>query len=234
MRTTRLLERSGWLLPLLLVLAVSVRAQGQEAPSRRTLLVKLVPQYVVVSGYWLEVEKSWKQHPRQSFTVTPQLYAGRVGQPDAHTAPSITDSKETVRGVGAQIQHRLYLSATQATYPAGLYVSYGPNFQHFTVSGREIGWMEVQGPTGLPQYEYSDGPRSETINRYGATAQVGYQAPLYPGRIFLDFYAGVGYRESTSRSKSEKIESQYRTGSSDYGHEGLYFPAGFKIGVALR
>lgn len=233
MHTIRLLSWGKWLLPLL-TLSVAVRAQGQDALPSRTLLIKLTPQYVVVSGYWLEVEKSWNQHPRQSLTVTPQVYAGRVGQPNARTAPSITDPKETVRGAGVQVQHRLYLTNSKVNYPAGLYVSYGPNFQHFSLSGRQIGWIEVQGPTGLPQYEYSNGPRPETINRYGATAQVGYQAPLQQGRIFLDFYAGVGYRESTSRSGSEKIESQYRTGSSDYGHEGLYFPAGFKIGLALR
>ncbi|MDF7810876.1 hypothetical protein [Hymenobacter sp. YC55] len=233
MCTTRLLERSGWLLSLL-VLPMFVRAQGQDVSPNRTLLVKLIPQYVVVSGYWLEVEKSWNQHPRQSFTLTPQVYAGRLGQPNAPTAPAITDPKETVRGAGVQLQHRLYLSATQANYPAGLYVSYGPNYQHFAVSGREIGWIEVHGPTGLPQYEYSNGPLSEKINRYGATAQVGYQAPLHPGRFFLDVYAGAGWRTSTSRRESEKVESRYRTGTSDYGHEGFYFPAGFKVGVALR
>ncbi|WP_375437524.1 hypothetical protein [uncultured Hymenobacter sp.] len=235
MQLTRLLDWSGRLLPLLLLLHVSVRAQGQDAALSRTLLVKLTPQYVVVSGYWLEVEKSWNQHPRQSVTFTPQFYAGPTGQPDAlTTASSTTNSKETVRGAGVQVQHRLYLTTTKAQYPAGLYVSYGPNLQHFAVSGREIGWRQVLGPTGLPQYEYSNGPRPETINRYGATAQMGYQAPLHPGRVFLDLYAGVGWRASTSRSGSETIESQYQSGPSDYGHEGLYFPAGFKIGVALQ
>lgn len=226
-----LICRRGWL-PLL---CLSLSAQAQTEAPGRTLLVKFTPQHLVVSGYWLEVEQPWYQRAGQSFTFTPQVYYGLTGQPDGSSpkASSPTERPEKVRGAGLQVLHRRYLSATKAEYPAGPYVSYGPNFQHFVVSTDELGWQEVIGPTGLPLQQYVN-KRSEKINRYGATVQVGYQAPLLPGRVFVDLYAGAGWRIGHSRVGSEKVSSQYKSGPSDYGHEGFYFPAGFKIGVALR
>ncbi|HEX8425518.1 hypothetical protein [Hymenobacter sp.] len=231
MEAARLRCRALWLLPLLL-LCWPAGVQAQDAATRRTLLLKVTPQYVVVSGYWLEVEKSWNQHPNQSFVFTPQVYAGPAGQPNA-SKPSI-EPERTVRGAGLQVQHRWYLSATQAAYSSGVYVSYGPHFQHFAVSYEGQGWEQVEGPNGLPYLEYRSGRHTESINRYGGTVQMGYQAPLHPGRVFLDLYAGIGWRASTSRDGSVALTSQYRSGTSDYGHEGFYFPAGVKIGVALR
>ena len=209
-------------------------AAAQESPFQRNLLLKAAPQHLVVSGYWLEVEKRWTQQTRHSLVITPQLYAGPTGQPDVEAASRRIARNESVRGAGLQVQHRWYISAAEAVYPAGLYVSAGPVFQHFAVSRYEQGWTEVIDPTGLPRYEYRDIRRTETINRYGASAQLGYQAPLPPGRVFLDLYAGVGWRISQSRDDSGRTSSRYQSGPSDYGHEGFYIPAGFKIGVALR
>ena len=222
---------------LLILLCGVLGARAQEAPVSPSLVVKLIPQYVVVSGLWLEVEYRGARHPRQSITVTPQAYAGPVGRPDVVTTYYQSQlqalSNETVRGAGLQVQHRLYLCPTEARYPAGLYVSYGPSFQHFTVSRNELGWTEVKDPTGLPYYEYRDVRHTETINRYGATVQAGYQLPLTQKRFSLDVYAGAGWRTGESRTGGNIVASRYRSGPSDYGHQGFYFPAGFKIGVAI-
>lgn len=231
MDALHLLRRGGWL-PLLVLALV---ARGQTPSPDLGLLLKMTPQYVVVGGYWLEVEQRWNQHPRQSFLVAPQVYAGPVGRPNQqHTDFLGTDESEKVRGAGLQVLHRWYLSESKTAYPSGLYVSYGPSFQHLAVSRQGMGWKEVTGPTGLPLLEYRYGRHTETINRYGATAQLGYQAPLLPGRVFLDLYAGLGWRESQSRTNSRPVSSRYRLGTSDYGHQGFYFPAGVKIGVAIR
>ncbi|WP_375417619.1 hypothetical protein [uncultured Hymenobacter sp.] len=224
------------LLLLALSLPLSPAAQGQEAPGQRApLLLKITPQYVVVSGYWLEVERSWRQHPGQSFTLTPQLYAGPAGHPDAATPyyQSALTPERRVRGAGLQAQHRIYLkTGPAATYPTGLYASYGVSFQHFAVSYAGQGWQEVQDPNGLPYLELRRSRHTETTSRYGATGQAGYQVPL-GARVLLDVYAGLGWRTGQSRSEAGPVRSQYRSGPSDYGHLGLYFPAGFKIGVAL-
>jgi hypothetical protein len=202
------------------------------------LLVKVVPQYVVVSGYWLEAERNWKQHPTQSFAVTAQAYAGPTGNPNGDVSIAnifSPDQNRQVRGAGLQVHHRLYLDPAYSTdYPSGWYVSYGPHFQHFALSHEGLGWEVVEGPNGAPVYELRNGRHTEIINRYGASVQLGYQAPLPPGPVFLDLYVGAGWRESQSRGGSWKTSSRYRSGASNYGHEGFYFPAGFKIGVALR
>ncbi|WP_218779825.1 DUF3575 domain-containing protein [Hymenobacter crusticola] len=200
-----------------------------------------MPQHLVMSGYWVEVEQRRNQHPRQSFTLTPQLYLGPLGHPDRPRYYAVTywpsieapRENEKVRGFGLQGQHRFYLNPSQkASYPSGLYVSYGPHLQIFQIVYDKREWHEVQKPNGLTYQEYVLKKHSATISRYGASVQVGYQAPLVPGRVSLDFYAGVGLRQSNSHDS--KTDSQYRTGRSDYAHRGWYFPGGVKVGVALR
>ena len=229
--------RTGLLLALLL--QSSVGARGQQAAVRQPLLLKITPQYLILSGFWLEVERGAGRRAGQSFTFTPQLYAGAAGHPDAETVPTsyfptTSEPKRTVRGAGLQVLYRRYLKPGQTAYPAGLYASYGAGFQHFALSYDGPGWQIVADPNGLPYIEYRTSHHTETINRYGATAQLGYQAPLAAGRVFLDLYAGLGWRTGQSRSEVGPTGSQYRAGPSDYGHVGWYFPAGIKIGVALR
>ena len=222
--------RGFWL--LLALLSIRLTAGGQSLPSNRALLVKFAPQHVVTSGYWLEVEQQRLRQPRQSFILTPQLYSGPAGRPDEDRGPNALNQDESVRGAGVQAQHRLYvLPSKAAAYPAGLYVSYGPHLQYFQMTFHRSGWKEVEGPGGLPYYEYGPVAFTEKITRYGGSVQVGYQAPLPPGPVFLDLFVGVGWRQSHANSEFEG--SQYRSGPSDYAHRGFYFPAGVKIGVAL-
>jgi len=225
-----LVRRGTRLLPLLLGLALV--AKGQDIASSNSLVVKVVPQYLVVSGYWVELEQQRSQHPRQSFTLTPQLYLGPLGRPDGapyyyYWSPEGQWENQKVHGFGLQGQHRFYLKASKTTYPTGWYVSYGPHFQVFQMVYHTRAWQERQGPDGLVYSEYGLVKHTTTINRYGGSVQVGYQAPLSPGRVSLDLYAGVGLRQSHGGAA-------YRVGSSDYGHRGWYFPGGVKLGVALR
>jgi len=232
-----LASRSSGLL-LAVLLGSSLPSNGQSLASPTSLVVKVIPQYVVVGGYWVEVEQRRSQHPQQSFTLTPQLYLGPTAQPDA-SSTSYYDwpvqpprTNEKVRGFGLQAQHHFYLKAAKTAYPSGLYVSYGPHYQHFSISYNTMGYREIQGNDGLPYYAYGPIKQTTIINRYGAAVQAGYQAPLLPGRVFLDLYAGVGLRQSTGNNAFGI--SAYRSGPSDYGHRGWYFPGGVKVGVALR
>lgn len=221
--------RGFWL--LLALLSIRLTAAAQEVPAARSWLVKFAPQYVVTSGYWLEVEQPLARHQHQSFTLTPQLYSGPAGHPDGNRGPNPLNQDESVRGAGVQAQHRLYLLPQKAAYPAGLYVSYGPQVQYFQMTFHRSSWHEIEGPGELPYYEYGPVAFKEKIVRYGGSAQVGYQAPLPPGPVFVDLFVGVGWRQS--HVTSEVGGSQYRAGSSDYAHRGFYFPAGVKIGLAL-
>jgi hypothetical protein len=207
------------------------RAHGQALGG---WAIKATPQHLVLSGYWLEAEHARASHPTQTFTVGPQLYWGPVGRPDAAFDLNHARYNELVRGAGLQGQHRFYLSAPSAdrTFATGFYVGYNPQIQYFRLHfGRNDQWHEETGPGGLPYLVYGPLRYRETVLRYGVAAQAGYQLALASWAL-LDVYAGVGVRKSHSWSTFG--ESQFQSGPSDYAHEGVYFPAGFKLGVALR
>ena len=153
----------GWWL-LLALLSTGLTAGGQTLPPSRAVLVKFAPQHAVVSGYWLEVEQQRRYQPRQSFTLTPQLYSGPAGHPDGGRGPNPLNQDESVRGAGVQAQHRLYLlRPPTAAYPAGLYLSYGPHLQHFQMTFHRNSWNEVEGPGGLPYYAYGPVPTPKKL-----------------------------------------------------------------------
>jgi hypothetical protein len=206
------------------------RASAQTAPG---WVLKLTPQHVVVSGLWLEAERPRAGHPRQTFTLGLPLYWGPAGRPDVPFDPTDSNFDRTVRGVGLLGQHRLYLGtkvAANSPQPLGFYLGYGPQVQFFRLGFARRGWHEETGPGDLPYLVFGPAPYRETVLRYGAAGQVGCQLAL-SRRVLVDVYAGLGLRKSHSWSSFG--ESQFRSGPSDYAHQGLYFPAGFKIGVAL-
>jgi hypothetical protein len=209
---------------------LGLRAAAQTSPG---WVLKATPQHLVLSGLWLEAERARAGHPGQTFTLGAQLYGGPAGRPDVSFDPANINRDRTVRGAGVFGQHRFYLgSATlpSSAQPLGFYLGYGPQVQVFRLSFSRQ-WHEETGPDGLPYLV--PGPSTsyrETVLRYGASGQAGYQfAPT--GRLLVDIYAGVGLRKS--HSWTSLGESQFRSGPSDYAHEGLYFPVGFKVGVAL-
>lgn len=204
---------------------------AQQAPAGWAL--KIAPQYVVVSGLWLEAERARAAHPGQTLTLGTQLYAGPTGRPDVAFDPLARPGYAgRVRGVGLLAQHRHYWARTrgQSAAPTGLYLGYGPTVQFFHLSFGRTEWHEETTPAGTPYLVYSSVRYYENVLRYGATAQAGYQWAL-TGRVLLDLYAGVGLRKSHYWSAA--AESQFQSGPSDYAHEGIYFPAGFKLGVVL-
>ncbi|MFD1871146.1 hypothetical protein [Hymenobacter bucti] len=195
--------------------------------------IKATPQHLVLSGYWLEAEHARPGHPAQTLTLGPQLYWGPAGRPDVPADLNRPRYNEVVRGAGLQGQHRFYLSAPGAShsFATGFYLGYSPQVQFFRLHfGRNDQWHEEPGPGGLPYLVYGPLRYRETVLRYGVAAQAGYQLALASWAL-LDVYAGVGVRKSYSWS--DFGESQFRSGPSDYAHQGVYFPAGFKLGVAL-
>lgn len=227
----QLLKAGGWRRWLALgLLGLGGRAHGQAA---HRWALKLTPQHSVLSGLWLEAEHARPGHPRQTFALGPQLYWGPAGRPDAAYDPDRTRYQEVVRGAGLHGQHRFYLAAPKSGrgFASGFYVGYSPQIQFFRLGfSRNWQWQEQPGPGGLPYLVYGPLRYRETVLRYGVAAQVGYQRALTSWAL-LDVYAGLGVRNSHSWSGFG--ESQFRSGPSDYAHEGFFLPAGFKLGVLL-
>ncbi|MGI4833838.1 MAG: hypothetical protein ACRYFK_10295 [Janthinobacterium lividum] len=207
------------------------RKAAAQAPAGWAL--KATPQHLVLSGYWLEAERARPGHPRQSFTLGPQLYAGPTGRPDAARDSFEPNRDGRVRGAGLQLQHRFYLGpgAASGGVPTGFYLSYAPQLQFFNLRFARLQWHQETGPGNLPYVLYGPVPYHENVLRYGVAGQAGYQWPL-GGRALLDVYAGLGLRQSYYWSSFGN--SQFRSGPSDYASRGLYVPAGFKLGVLLK
>jgi hypothetical protein len=209
---------------------LSLRAAAQAPATGWSL--KITPQYVVLSGLWLEAEHARAGHPRQTFTLAPQLYWGSTGRPDVPFNSNPLNRDGSVRGAGLQVQHRFYLakSGGQHAFPTGFYLGYSPQVQSFRLGFSRVEWHEETSRYNLPYLVYGDVRYHETVVRYGLAAQAGYQFPL-SARLLLDVYAGVGLRKS--HYWSDVGESQFKSGPSDYAHEGVYFPAGLKLGIAM-
>jgi hypothetical protein len=210
---------------------LSGQARGQ-APGGWAL--KATPQHLVLSGFWLEAEHMRPGHPAQTLTLGPQLYWGPTGRPDVAFDLHRRRYNELVRGAGLQGQHRFYLSEPSAgqAFATGFYLGYSPQVQFFRLHfSRNDQWHEETGPGGLPYLVYGPLRYHENVLRYGVAGQAGYQLALASWAL-LDVYAGVGVRKS--HSWSTLGESQFRSGPSDYAHQGIYFPAGFKLGIVLR
>lgn len=209
---------------------LSLRAAAQ-APAGWVL--KLTPQHLVLSGLWLEAEHARASQPHQTLTLGAQLYGGPAGRPDVPFDAADINRDRTVRGAGLFGQHRFYLgdkAAGNSAQPLGFYLGYGPQVQLFRLSLTRNGWREEIGPNDLPYLVFGPMPHRETVLRYGGAGQAGYQFAL-SSRVLVDVYAGLGVRKS--HYWSDLSESQFKSGPSDYAHQGLYFPAGFKVGVAL-
>lgn len=186
-----------------------------------------------MSGLWLEGERPRAGHPRQTFTLGAQLYAGPAAHPDVPFNPNDPNRDRTVRGAGVFGQHRFYLGTRTlpgAAQPLGFYLGYGPQVQIFRLGFVRQEWHDETGPGNLPYLVFGPVPYRETALRYGAAGQAGYQFAV-ASRVLVEVYAGLGLR--VSHYWSGFSESQFTSGPSDYAHQGLYFPAGFKVGVVL-
>ncbi len=209
---------------------LSWQAAAQTSPG---WVVKLTPQHLLMSGLWLEGEHPRAGHPRQTFTLGAQLYAGPAARPDVPFNPNDPNRARTVRGAGLFAQHRFYLGTGTlpgSAQPLGFYLSYGPQVQLFRLGFERREWHDETGPGELPYLVFGPVAYRETALRYGAAGQAGYQFAV-ARRVLVDVYAGLGLRANHVRQSL--ANSQFQSGPSDYAHGGLFIPAGFKVGVVL-
>ncbi|OON69794.1 hypothetical protein [Hymenobacter sp. CRA2] len=226
----------GWAAGFLLNATLISPSRAQQlipaatpAPKQaRTWVVKLNAFQPLVRGYHAEIERVLPAHPRTSLGLTLQAYRGSVTEFGVRRE---VQPDERVRGYGAELLYRVYLTGADPTPLTGFYVGAGPQLQRFKMTFQADGWQNLLADNGLYYLQKGPVPYNETITRYGAAAVAGYQGPLDIGPLFLDFYVGLGWRQSSFRSAFP--ESRYRSSSFDYAARGLYLPAGFKLGIAF-
>ncbi|WP_460622046.1 hypothetical protein [Hymenobacter tenuis] len=197
---------------------------GRPTAARpHTVMVDLVP--MLASGYQVSVEKRWGPARRQALVLTPQLYYGTVQE----ISSAVSEGRPQVRGYGLALQHRMYLPEMTPALE-GLYLGYGPQYQHFQLEFQAPSWQAEVATNGLAYYEYRVRPQQQTVDRYGLNAVVGNQFFLPDLPVFLDLYLGLGLR--TSHTRATLPGNHFDRGMSDYGASGFYWPVGFRVGVA--
>jgi hypothetical protein len=215
-------------LGLLAPAAVALAQQPVAVPRPPALSLKVNVFQPLVRGYHLEIEKSWRRHPRHSLGLTLQGYRGHVTELSSRHE---IQPGERVRGYGAELLHRFYFPGAHPEQLMGFYLAAGPHVQRFKLNFQIERFQPELGTDGLTYYRSVLFPYTETISRSGAVVLAGYQGPLDLGPLVLDFYVGLGWRQSNFRSAFP--DSRYRSSVLDYGARGFYLPLGFKLGLAL-
>lgn len=214
-----------------LLLAAGLRpaaAQAQLAPDSARVVLKLGLAPLLAHTYEAEAEYRWRRH--LSLSLAPHIVAGLV---PSFVSKLGAGAGDEVRGFGLRIGPRLYIpnTGTEGTALGGLYFGLQAVYQHLSLRFKKEAWGEDLAPDGLNYYVFRARDFTETINRYGGVATVGYQWQVFHPRLYLDASLGFNQRQSYSDAGAA---SRYRSDASDYAYSGNFLSLGLSVGFSLK
>lgn len=215
---------------LLLLPLLQVRAQVLDPAPDKKISIKFSPQHLFINGLHLYVEKVPGQGSRHGFVFSPRFYVGNTGTVDV-LAGRNWDEESDVKGYGAEVLHRFYLSDYISQYNRRVYLSYGVNYHRFNLEFERQGWVRETDAEGLDVYKYRLRPFNEKINRVGGVALLGLQVPAVEGVLLFDFYLGAALKHSSINTDFSHV--RFNRNAFDFGYSGLHFVSGLTVGVAL-
>ncbi|WP_426061129.1 hypothetical protein [Hymenobacter sp. B1770] len=206
-------------------------ARAQIAPDSARLVGKLALVKLFSSTYEAEVE--YRHGQRFSFSLLPRLVSGKPNDYSANSTITITTSNDQIRGYGLGFGSRFYIpnTGTEGTRLAGLYIGLKAEYQHLRLSYQKEVWGEDPAPDGLLYYTFRNRKFTETINRYGGAATLGYQCQIFLPRLRLD--ASASLNNLYSRSSAGQA-SRYRSFQADYAYSGALWTMGLSVGYVLK
>lgn len=221
----------GGLLFLALLLAAGpagAQAPAPAAPDPARLALKLAVGRLFVQTY--EVEAEYALSRRLSLTLAPRLLAGPI---PVYVSTLANEANDEVHGVAVGIGGRYYVHfvAADGNGLAGFFLGLKAEYQRLRPLYRLERWGEDPGPDGLLYYAYRFRDFTETIERYGAVATVGYQAQLVHPRLRLEVSASANALRSRS---SAGAATRYDSGPNDYAHSGLSPTLGLSVGFVIK
>ena len=168
--------------------------------------------------------------PRLSLTLAPRLLAGPVPEFVSLTANRAGDE---AHGQALDLGGRYYLKTqpSDGNGLAGVYVGLKAEYQRLRPLYRIEMWGEDPGSDGLSYYTYRPRSFTETINRFGGVAQLGYQAQLVHPRLRIDVWVSASYLHSRS---SAGEASRYNSGIFDYAYSGFSPLLGLSLGYVVK
>jgi len=129
-----------------------------------------------------------------------------------YTRMTVLNELKFVQGYGLKLQHK-YFPYSDTRSKIGLYLSYGPTFQHF--------------------YIETNGKQTVKISKYGFDCAIGIRGVL--ADVFsLEFYGGLATNylkdDSDKTVDWRGVLSKHRSLWFDYGTTGNYFVLGINLG----
>lgn len=218
----------GGLLAGALGLGVAGPARAQLRPDSARLVLKVGLAPLLKHEY--EVQGEYRLGKWGSLTLTPRVVAGRVPSLVSNMA---AEAGDRVRGYGFAVGPRLYIPGTnnKGVQLDGLYVGLQAAYQHLRLGYQQAAWGEDLAPDGLKYYVFRDRDFSETIERTGGIATLGYQSELIYPRLRIDVAASLNRFRSRSSAGSG---TRYQSEPGDYAHPNAFLTLGLSLGFSLK
>jgi hypothetical protein len=200
------------------ILTVNAFAQNNEAKTYNTT-ISLVPQYTIVNGFRLDIDKPVSKDHLQWISFSPQVYV---------SWQSNLTNYDQMWGLGMDIKHRIYLNK-EVIKPKGLYFQYGPGFQFFSIDDvRE--YSESFLEDGIEYWRVASGSLNTKVYKVGGNIHLGYQS-MIGDKVLVDFYLGSGIRLSFD-NRNDGLHPWFNSWWGSPGYSGTLLDAGLRIGIA--
>ena len=209
---------------------------AQSGITENTWRISFEPQYLVINGMKLNVEKRLRK-TTDWLIISPALYYKEyetvdVSQYDYSYENGFTTTKniKEVKGAGLTIENRILLSSPTYSKSIGFsiapYFSYGAMYNLFEITREDDGFIEVN-QDGVPYLIPGIVQTKKDIHKTGLNFTLGLQTEVLQN-IITEFYLGFGIRYSFYDG-----EYKYNKSALDYGYKGVILLGGFKLGVGF-
>ena len=178
-----------------------------------------MPQYTIVSGLRIDIDKSISKDKLQWLSFSPQVYV---------SWNSTFAEYDEMWGLGLDVKHRVYLNR-KFTKPEGFYFQYGPGFQFFSINDNRE-YFESYIEDGNEYWRITTGEITTKLFKVGGNLHLGYQS-MIGDKVLVDFYLGSGIRLSFD-DHNDGLHPWYNNLWISPGYSGTLLDAGMRIGIA--
>ena len=185
--------------------------------------VSILPQYAFVGTLKLEFDK--RIGNTQNWIVISPSYTS------SENDKAWSFSYDRKVGAGLNISHRYYMSNLEERYL--LYLQYGLTYNFTRLEYEGAFWINSDFD-GIDVITASFENIHDTHHKYGGDFIVGWSTTeLGMEKFLLDIYIGVGFRESSSTTTGENIQTNKGDGILSPSFRGILPLAGIRYGITF-
>lgn len=208
------MKKAKLIFTVLLGLLIVSNVKGEDTiPNPIRSIISLVPQSLFSNGIRIDFDRRinetlWLQ-------LGPQLYLRDLESNNENGTIENENEFNSLYGGGLVLNLRKYTAPLSRM--SGVYLGYGLSYNYFYLSYDEKRFTNYD-------------ERYTAINKFGADLTIGLYT-FIKELLYLDFYAGLGFRYSIYESDAVSIR-HYNSDMYDYGYRGVYMNLGLRIGLA--